>query len=162
MLTVSSDSTLAEFFPGRFYRAATQREGEIVCPAVHYGKPEHRQRYDILQSIRTLTLLEHEHPDKRRDGRFHFRTPLEFGAMCVQHPEWIRATHEIAERCDFAFPFGKPQFPAFIPRDGSTSSELLRHLVLDGLRSRYAGKRIVSDTGADVPLAQVRAQSKKS
>jgi DNA polymerase-3 subunit alpha len=158
LLAVSSDLTLDEFFPGRFYRAAIQREGEIACPAVHYGKPEDRQRYDILQSIRTLTLLEHEHSDKRRDGRFHFRTPVEFGAMCAQHPEWIRATHEIAERCEFAFPFGKPQFPAFVPSDGSTSSGCLRRLVFDGLGSRYVGKRIVSDTGAEVPLTQVRAQ----
>ena len=158
LLAVSSDSTLTEFFPGRFYRAAIQRQGEIACPAVHYGKPEDRQRYDILQSIRTLTLLEHEHPDKRRDGRFHFRTPTDFAAMCAQHPEWIRATNEIADRCDFAFPFGKPQFPAFVPRNGSTSSEFLRCRVLDGLRSRYAGKQIISDTGAEVPLAQVRAQ----
>jgi len=158
LLAVSSDATLDEFFPGRFYRAAAQREGIIACPSVHYAKPEDRRRYDILQSIRTLTLLEHEHPEKRSGGRFHFRTPTEFAAMCAQHPEWIRATHEIADRCEFAFPFGKPQFPAFIPPDGSTSSDFLRRLVLDGLRSRYAGKRIVSDTGADVPLTQVRAQ----
>ena len=30
--------------------------------------------------------------------------------------------------------------------------------MLDGLRRRYGGKRIVSDTGADVPLAQVQAK----
>src|SRR5262249_2056422 len=98
LLAVSSDSTLGEFFAGRFYHAATQRAGALACPAVHYAKPEDRQRYDILQSIRTLTLLEHEHPDKRHGGRFHFRTPTEFGAMCAQHPEWIRATREIADR----------------------------------------------------------------
>ena len=158
LLAVSSDSTLAEFFAGRFYGAAAPKQGDIACPAVHYGKPGDRRRYDILQSVRTLTLLEHDHADKRSGGRFHFRTPTEFSAMCAQHSEWIRATHEIADRCEFAFPFGKPQFPAFVPPDGSTSSEFLRRLVLDGLRSRYLGKRIVSDTGADVPLAQVRAQ----
>jgi DNA-directed DNA polymerase III PolC len=158
MLAVSSDSTLAEFFAGRFYRAATQREGDIACPAIHYAKPDDRRRYDILQSVRTLTLLEHNHPDKRSGGRLHFRSPTEFGAMCAQHPELIRATREIADRCEFTFPFGKPQFPAFIAPDGSTSSDLLRRLVFDGLRSRYAGKRIVSDNGADVPLTQVRAQ----
>lgn len=157
LLAVSSDSTLTEFFAGRFYGAA-QKEGDIACPAVHYAKPEDRQRYDVLQSVRTLTLLEHKHPDKRSGGRFHFRTPTEFGAMCAQHPEWIRATHEIADRCEFAFPFGKPQFPAFVPPDGSPSKEYLRHLVLDGLRRRYVGKRIVSDLGAYVPIAQVRSQ----
>jgi DNA-directed DNA polymerase III PolC len=158
LLAVSSNPALAEFFPGRFYQAATKREGAVACPAVHYGTADDRRRYDILQSIRTLTLLEHEHPEKRRGGLFHFRSPSEFAAMCARHPEWIRATHEIANRCEFEFPFGKPQFPAFVPSDGSPSSEFLRRLVLDGLRRRYAGKRILSDTGAEVPFAQAQAQ----
>jgi DNA-directed DNA polymerase III PolC len=158
LLAISSDVTLAQFFPGRFYSAATRREGTVACPSVHYGRCEDRRRYDILQSIRTLTLLEHEHPEKRRDGRFHFRTPAEMTAMCSKHPEWLRSTRDIADRCEFAFPFGKPQFPAFKAPDGVPSSEFLRRLVLDGLRRRYAHKRTVSDAGADVPFAQVRAQ----
>ncbi|MCI0747264.1 MAG: DNA polymerase III subunit alpha [Verrucomicrobia subdivision 3 bacterium] len=158
LLAVSSDSTLADCFPGRFYQAVTKREGRVACPAVHYATPEDRRRYNILQSIRTLTLLEHEHPEKRHGGRYHFRTPAEMAAGCAEHPEWICATHEIAERCEFQLPFGKPQFPAFKTPDGSSSKEFLRRLVLDGLRQRYAGKRIRSETGAAVPFAQVRAQ----
>ncbi len=158
LLAVSSDATLADVFPGRFYQAATKRSGAVACAAVHYDTPEDRRRYDILQSIRTLTLLEHEHPEKRHGGRYHFRTPTEMAAGCAQHPWWIRATNEIAERCEFQFPFGKPQFPAFKIPDGSSSKEFLRKLVLDGLRQRYAGKRIRSETGAEVPFAQVRAQ----
>ena len=158
LLAVSSDASLADFFPGRFYRAAIQREGAVACPAVHYAIPEDRRQYDILQSIRTLTLLEHDHPEKRRGGRYHFRTPAEMAAACANHPEWIRATHEIAERCDFEFPFGKPQFPAFSAPEGSSSKEFLRNLVFDGLREHYAGRHILSDTGAEVLFTQVRAQ----
>ena len=158
LLAVSSDSTLSEFFPGRFYQAVLKREGAVACPAVHYATPEDRRRYDILQSIRTLTLLEHEHPGKRHGGRYHFRTPVEMATGCSAHPEWIRVTHEIAARCEFEFPFGKPQFPAFKAPDGLSSKEFLRQLVLDGLRRRYADKRISSETGADAPFAQVRAQ----
>src|ERR1043166_7909661 len=40
----------------------------------------------------------------------------------------------------------------------SASRSSLRRLVLDGLGSRCVGKRIVSDTGAEVPRTQVRAQ----
>ena len=38
--------------------------------------------------------------EKRRGGRYHFRAPAEMAAGCAQHPEWIRATHQIAERCE--------------------------------------------------------------
>jgi DNA-directed DNA polymerase III PolC len=180
LLAVSSDDTLAEIFPGRFYQMACNRlvslaSGEageearmgkagvsgfpiVACPAVHYTTPGDRRRYDIVQSIRTLTLLDHEHPEKRRGGRYHFRTPAEMAIGCAQHPEWVRATREIAERCDFGFPFGAPQFPAFKAPEGSSSKTFLRHLVLDGLRRRYAGKRLLSDTGAEVPFARVEAQ----
>jgi DNA polymerase III alpha subunit/nucleotidyltransferase/DNA polymerase involved in DNA repair len=178
LLAVSSDTTLADLFPGRFYRMAVKlltpslspSDGErvvedrergftvVACPAVHYDTPAARRRYDILQSIRTLTLLEHAHPEKRRGGRHHFRTPAEMAAGCARHPEWIRATHEIAKRCEFALPFGAPQFPAYKGPEGLSSKEFLRRLVVDGLRRRYEGKRIVSDTGTRVPLAKVRAQ----
>src|SRR5205814_9672598 len=49
-------------------------------------------------------------------------------------------------------------FPAFKAPDGSSSKKFLRHLVLDGLQRRYAGKRILSDTGAEVPFTRVGAQ----
>ena len=100
-------------------------------------------KYDIVQSIRTLTLLRQEHPDKRTDGRFHFRTPTEMAEACKEHPDWLAHSLEIADRCNFEMPFGKPQFPAFVPPDGSTPREFLHRLVLDGLRRRY-GERAAS------------------
>src|SRR5216117_2929927 len=33
LLAVSSDASLADFFPGRFYRAAIQGQGAVACPA---------------------------------------------------------------------------------------------------------------------------------
>ncbi len=163
LLAVSSDARLADLFPDRFFQAATSRDTEsrhpiVPCPAVHYATLTDRLKFDILQSIRTRTLLRQAHPAKRLDGRFHFRTPAEMQAACKAHLDWLAHTREIADRCNFELPFGKPQFPAFHTGDGSSSHEFLRRQVLDGLQRRYHGRRIVSDTGADVPLAQVRAQ----
>jgi DNA-directed DNA polymerase III PolC len=142
LIAISADLRLAELFPGRFYQMATKHSGEghhpvVACPAVHYASPGDRLKYDIVQSIRTLTLLRAEHPEKRRDGRFHFRTPAEMAEACKEHPEWLAHSQEIADRCNFEIPFGKPQFPAFTPPDGSTPREFLHQLVLDGLRQRY-------------------------
>ena len=101
----------------------------VACPAVHYGTPHDRLKYDILQSIRTLTLLRQPHPAKRSGGAYHFRTPAEMTAACKDHPDWLAHSLEIAERCNFEIPFGKPQFPAFIPPDGSSAHEFLQRLV---------------------------------
>ncbi len=163
LLAVSSDPKLAELFPGRFYRMATRSASgnsvpTVPCPAIHYGAPEDRLRYDIVQSIRTLTLLRQAHPNKRIGGRYHFRTPAEMQTGCRENPDWLAHAREIAGRCQFEFPFGKPQFPAYRTPDGSSSRGFLRRLVLEGLQRRYQHRRIVTDTSATVPLERVRSQ----
>ena len=145
LLAVSPDTELANLFPGRFYQMATKgaasgRHAVVACPAIHYALPGDRMKYDIVQSIRTLTLLRQPHPEKRLDGALHFRTPAELAAACREHPEWLAHTQEIAARCRFELPFGKPQFPAFVPPDGSPPQEFLHRLVADGLRRRYGGQ----------------------
>ena len=147
LIAVSEDTRLAEMFPRRFYQIATKQTVQAsttesanpiaACPPIHYAAPVDRRKYDIVQSIRTLTLLRQGHPEKRRGGRFHFRTPVEMATACKEHLDWLRQTREIAERCNFDLPFGKPQFPAFSPPDGSPPGGFLRRLVLEGLRRRY-------------------------
>jgi len=145
LVAVGSDPRLAEYFPKAFYQMVTGRDTRgnfpaVAAPAIHYGAETDRQRYDILQSIRTLTLLRQHHADKRMGGRFHFRAAAEMAERCKEHPEWLRHTLEIAERCNFELPFGKPQFPAFIAPDGSTAKDFLYRLVLCGLRERYGSR----------------------
>jgi DNA-directed DNA polymerase III PolC len=142
LIAVSGDPSLAEWFPRSFYRLVESRHTPedfpaVACPAIHYATPADRQKFDIVQSIRTLTLLRERHPEKRSGGRLHFRAPARMAAVCREHPEWLRHTLEIAERCDFQFPFGRPQFPDFHPPDGSTARAFLRRLVFDGLHRRY-------------------------
>jgi nucleotidyltransferase/DNA polymerase involved in DNA repair len=145
LLAISDDVRVAELFPGRFYRPVLRKDmptgfNGVACPPVHYATPADRQKYDILQSIRTRTLLQHPHGDKKRGGRFHFRTPAEMAESCEDHPQWLTLAEEIAERCNFIFPFGTPQFPAFSPPDGSTASEYLHRLALQGLERRYGSR----------------------
>ena len=147
LIAVSSDVRLAEKFPGRFYQLATKHIAAgslpvVACPAIHYAQPDDRMKYDIVQSIRTLTLLRQEHPAKRLEGRLHFRTPREMAAGCKENPEWLTHSLEIADRCNFQIPFGKPQFPAFLPPDGSTPREFLHQLVMAGARWRYPASQL--------------------
>jgi DNA-directed DNA polymerase III PolC len=141
LIAVSPDASIAELFPGRFYQMATKqpvnRFPVVACPAIHYALPGDRMKYNIVQSIRTLTLLREVHPEKRMDGRLHFRTPAEMANACQEHPEWLANSLELADRCNFEIPFGKPQFPAYEPEDGSTPRAFLHQLVFDGLRRRY-------------------------
>jgi DNA polymerase-3 subunit alpha len=158
VLAISSDQRLQPIFGYRFFQAVCDGEGTVACPPVHYGRREDGRRYDILQSIRTLTLLKHSHPEKRQGKHLHFRSPAEMTSICARHPEWLWATREIADQCDFSFPFGKPQFPSFEVPGGGSSHELLHQLVFEGLQRRYRGKRIRSDAGIEVPYERVILQ----
>ena len=143
LIAVSADERLAELFGGSFYRMATGKGGDecgVACPPIHHASPGDRQQFDIVQSIRTLTLLREAHPEKRTGRRLHFRSPEEMARACKDNPDWLRRTVEIAERCNFELPFGKPQFPAFHPQDGSPPGDFLRRLVLKGLEGRYGSR----------------------
>lgn len=143
LLAISPERSLAELFPGRFYLAsAPGREdagplARIACPRIHYATPADRQRHEIVQSIRTLTLLREPHPAKRLGGRLHFRTGGEMARTFAEAPALLAAGHELASRCHFSMPWGPPQFPAFVPPDGRTPREFLRKLVMEGVRRRY-------------------------
>lgn len=142
LLAVSEDARVSELFPDRFYRMVTRSKMPpsarlTACPSIHYGSPHDRKKYDIIQSIRTLTLLGEKHPAKQIGGRFHFRLPSEMANGCKDNPDWIQNTLEISQRCEFEMQLGKPQFPAFHPPDGEAPSDYLRRLVLDGLKLRY-------------------------
>src|SRR5262249_44114901 len=113
--------------------------------------PADRWKFDIVQSIRTLTLLKQAHPEKKLDGEFHFRPPATMQADFKEHPDLLANTIELAERCNFELPIGPPQFPAYKPPDGSTPKEFLRQLVLRGFHERY-GNNPVWNSNAPFPL----------
>jgi DNA polymerase III alpha subunit/nucleotidyltransferase/DNA polymerase involved in DNA repair len=150
LLAVALDDRWAECFPGRFYlgivdlddwrrRLASDRFPGVAMGPVHYATPADRWKFDIVQSIRTLTLLRQAHPAKLGDGPWHFPSPAEQAERFQNHPACLERAREIAERCrGFKFPFGPPQFPAYRPPNGSAPREFLRQLVFAGARERYA------------------------
>ena len=117
-----------------------QREGLILRPAgwlpeVRYADPSERPMFNILQSIRTLSLLDERNPQKRK-GHFHFPSPEELAA----HADALRDSLEIAEQCNFEFDLGGLRFPRYYPADGSTAHDFLRRLTMEGVQRRYAQK----------------------
>jgi error-prone DNA polymerase len=146
LLAVGVDQLHAHHFPSRFYRGVASTDelkkgsGDypvVLHQPVHYATAADRWKFDVVQSIRTLTLLKQQHPEKRLTGEFHFRSPQHVFHCQRFHPELLANTLELADRCTFELPLGKPQFPAFNTPDGSTSRQFLRRLVGEGLRKRY-------------------------
>ena len=90
------DSSYQELFPNRlalaiaphheddlrmsrlFAAIGRKRRIPLVAAAhAHYREPQDRLQYDILSSMRTLTLLTQSHPGKRPAGNYHLHSPEE-------------------------------------------------------------------------------------
>ena len=106
---------------------------DTAFPAIRYRLPEEKLGYQIIQSIRTLTLLPDPHREKRV-GSFHVPAKEEW-------PTDTRTMEELVDACDFRFEFGKLHFPAYLPKDGSSPREMLRRLAMEGLRRRYGDRQ---------------------
>jgi DNA polymerase III alpha subunit/nucleotidyltransferase/DNA polymerase involved in DNA repair len=163
LLALSPSPALAEFFPDCFYleinsaetfekyhNSITPPPHQSINPStrqsslpalasfpIHYALPGDRWKYNVVQSIRTLTLLRQPHPEKRLDGAYHFRPAAEMQRLFGAHPELLAHSLELAERCSFNFTFDKPQFPAYPTPDGSPPAVFLRRRVMEGLQRCY-------------------------
>jgi len=114
---------------------ARRRRVPIAAAAdVRYLEPREWLKFDILQSMRTLTLLGQSHPAKLPPGRYHWHSPEELARHFGGLPQALRNTLRIAERCQFDFDLGDIRFPRF-PCDNPV--ELLRAKVQAGLERRY-------------------------
>jgi DNA-directed DNA polymerase III PolC len=145
LIAVGTDARLSQVFGDRFYRIVSSAKDAKAaagsrCVALlpsHYTQPQDRWKWNIVQSIRTRTLLQEAHPAKVLDGEFHLRSATEMNRMFHDYPQVLTNTFELAERCTFELQLGPPQFPAFKPEDGSTPHAFLRKLVMEGLHRRY-------------------------
>jgi len=107
---------------------------KVALPEIRYGTSEDRTKFQIIQSIRTLTLLDELHPEKHR-GNYHFPTQQELIASYSE--EAIAATFRLPALCQFHFDLHHLRFPRYNPKDGTSPVQFLSHLAHDGLTKRY-------------------------
>jgi DNA-directed DNA polymerase III PolC len=130
-----------EISPGDRGPAALGRRLRIPLVATvhtHYRTPDDRLFYDVLASMRTLTMLKQAHPEKHGEGDYHFHSPEEMERHFRDLPQAIENTHRIAERCRFDFELGDILFPPFPVPAGETPAGVLRRMAQEGVERRYA------------------------
>jgi error-prone DNA polymerase len=99
-------------------------------PEVRYAATREAKFYEVVQSIRTLSLAGQVQGGKRR-GDFSW------GREMKASPGMMRDAEEMAERCEFVLPTGGLKFPRFAPPDGSLPREFLARLAREGMKQRY-------------------------
>jgi DNA-directed DNA polymerase III PolC len=130
---------------GRALREAERIGRELGVPLVatnnvHFLRPEEHLHHRAMNAIRTGGLLTTVAPPEITSGEAWFKPAAEMQRVFPDHPEVLRATLEIAERCNLELELHKRIFPEFPVPEGRTPDSYLQGLCFDGARHRYASR----------------------
>jgi len=109
----------------------------VATNDVHYVEKEHWHAHDCLICLQTQALLADEKRMRYAQAQFYLRTPDEMRALFPDQPAALKATLEIAEKCNLTLQFGKPLYPNYVPPEGQSKQQYLHRLCAEGLEKRY-------------------------
>ena len=121
-------------------RAERFRMPVVAGTEVLYHQPSRRDLQDILTCIRHRTTLADAGRRIKPNGEHFLKPPHVFASLFADDPVAVGRTREVAARCTFSLDELRYRYPSERLPDGTTSSEWLRHLTLEGARSRYSGR----------------------
>src|SRR5437667_2610531 len=109
----------------------------VATNDVHYIEKSHSHAHDCLICIGTQTTLNDTKRLHYPQEQFYLRSAEEMKALFAEMPEAVQNTLEVAEKCNLEIEFGKLHYPMFHPPQPFTREGYLRHLLAEGLRTRY-------------------------
>jgi hypothetical protein len=133
----------------------------VVAHLVYYQNPDQARLQKTLAAIRlnqTVTSIS-QHAPVPADA--WFMPPQLIEERFREYPEAVHATTEIAERCRFDLPFGKPQMPVVPLPEGVTVSQHLRDKATAGAIALY-GEKLFNVLFRDAARTEFDALSKKT
>ena len=119
-------------------RLAKELEVKVVATNdTHYLDATHAPAHDALMAIQTQTTLDDPHRLRYERPEFYLKSAEQMKELFRDVPEAVKASLEIAERCNLELEFGRPHLPNFDPPPGKTQEQYLVELCEAGLARRY-------------------------
>jgi error-prone DNA polymerase len=109
----------------------------VVTNNVHYARSSGRIVHDVLSSLRHQRTLDEMGTRLRPNAEWRLQSPARMVKRWSHHPEGVRATLAIAERCAFRLHDLHPTLPAFPLPPGVSADEYLERLVAQGAAERW-------------------------
>ena len=116
----------------------------VATNDVHYLGAEDAAAHDVLLCIQTGSRLSDEGRLRFNSQEFYLKTEEEMLLAFRDHPEAVRNTLEVAERCDVDIELGRMLIPHFEVPEGHTEASYLREQCEQGLVKRY-GDRVPAE-----------------
>lgn len=115
----------------------------VATNDAHYLRRADADTQAVLMCIQTNTVITDGRPIGFENDEYYLKSEEEMLRIFPKQREAIENTAKIAERCNFAFEFGKLYLPRFDPGAGKTPMERIRELALGGLKEKLDNKIIV-------------------
>jgi DNA polymerase-3 subunit alpha len=110
----------------------------IATNDCHYVHREDHDAHDALLCIQTGNMLQDQDRMRFYNDQFFIKSPQEMAEKFKDVPDALRSTLEVAEQCNLELLFNQMHLPQYIPPQGMTQPQYLRHLCEKGLQKRYA------------------------
>lgn len=125
------------------YLERLSEELDIPCAVTsdgHYLSHDDQDTHEILLCVGTGAYLSDEKRMSLKDFELHVTDPRDIIERWGKtHPEAVRNTKRIADRCHVEIELGKILIPEFPVPEGMTEKSYLDHLVYQGMAFRYLG-----------------------
>ncbi|HEU4716017.1 MAG TPA: DNA polymerase III subunit alpha, partial [Candidatus Saccharimonadales bacterium] len=115
----------------------------VVTSDAHYVSHEDQDTHEILLCVGTGAFLSDEKRMSLKDFELHVTDPKDIiSRWSKTHPEAVRNTRRIADRCNVEIELGRILIPTFPVPEGETEKTFLDKLVYRGMAVRYAGVEV--------------------
>jgi error-prone DNA polymerase len=111
----------------------------VATNDVLYHHPDRRMLQDVVTCIRHGVTIHEAGLRLEANAERHLKSAEEMTRLFADHPDAIRRTVEIAERCRFSLDEIKYEYPDEIVPEGLTPQAYLSRLVWDAAANRYEG-----------------------
>src|SRR5918994_5110470 len=119
----------------------------VATNDVHYLRQGDASPHDVLLCIGTGKTVNDAQRLRYHGDQFFLKTPEQMAAVFGDHPEALRNTLLIAERCNVTIPKGQNHLPSFGVPEGFTLDQYFEHVAREGFAQRMARIRQLADTG---------------
>ena len=132
----------------------------LVCTNdVHYLKQSDQHAHDVLLCIGTGKSLSDEKRLKYHGDQFFLKTADEMAGVFGSHPDALKNTMRIAERCNVTIATGQAHLPDFQVPPGFTLDSYFERVVREGFEARLTRLRALEAAGElRRPLADYEAR----
>jgi DNA polymerase-3 subunit alpha len=109
----------------------------VATGDVHYLRDTDARAHEALLCIQSGDSLKNPDHWRFETDHFYFKTPEEMALDFPDHPDAMRRTLEVAERCNIEIDLSRIHLPRFDVPEGRDSFDYLVELCEKGLQRRY-------------------------